>query len=75
MTSKLDSSFDSSFNNLGLSPAILNAVKLQGYEVPTAIQTEAIPAVLAGKDVLASAQTGSGKTAAFCLPLLQQLLY
>ncbi len=70
MTSTLASSFDT----LGLSPAILNAVKLQGYEVPTAIQTEAIPAVLAGKDVLGSAQTGSGKTAAFCLPLLQQLL-
>ncbi len=64
----------STFDTLGLSPAILNAVKLQGYEVPTAIQTEAIPAVLAGKDVLGSAQTGSGKTAAFCLPLLQQLL-
>ncbi|MDP1774689.1 MAG: DEAD/DEAH box helicase [Methylobacter sp.] len=63
-----------SFDSLGLSPAILNAVKLQGYETPTAIQTEAIPAVLAGKDVLGSAQTGSGKTAAFCLPLLQQLL-
>lgn len=63
-----------SFDTLGLSPAILNAVKLQGYEVPTQIQTEAIPAVLAGKDVLGSAQTGSGKTAAFCLPLLQQLL-
>ena len=70
----MTSTFDSSFDQLGLSPSILNAVKLQGYEVPTAIQTEAIPAVLAGKDVLASAQTGSGKTAAFCLPLLQQLL-
>ncbi|MEO6291442.1 MAG: DEAD/DEAH box helicase, partial [Burkholderiaceae bacterium] len=70
----IDTSFDASFGNLGLSPAILNAVKLQGYETPTAIQTEAIPAVLAGKDVLGSAQTGSGKTAAFCLPLLQQLL-
>jgi ATP-dependent RNA helicase RhlE len=70
MTSTIASTFDS----LGLSPAILNAVKLQGYEVPTAIQTEAIPSVLAGKDVLGSAQTGSGKTAAFCLPLLQQLL-
>ena len=70
----MTSTFASSFDTLGLSPAILNAVKLQGYEVPTAIQTEAIPAVLAGKDVLGSAQTGSGKTAAFCLPLLQQLL-
>ncbi len=74
MTSPFATSFDASFDTLGLSPAILNAVKLQGYEVPTAIQTEAIPAVLAGKDVLGSAQTGSGKTAAFCLPLLQQLL-
>ena len=63
-----------SFDSLGLLPAILNAVKLQGYETPTAIQTAAIPAILGGKDVLASAQTGSGKTAAFCLPLLQQLL-
>lgn len=63
-----------SFDSLGLLPAILNAVKLQGYEAPTAIQTAAIPAILAGQDVLGSAQTGSGKTAAFCLPLLQQLL-
>ena len=70
----MTSTFAPTFDTLGLSPAILNAVKLQGYEVPTAIQTEAIPAVLAGKDVLGSAQTGSGKTAAFCLPLLQQLL-
>ena len=70
----MTSTFAPSFDSLGLSPTILNAVKLQGYEVPTAIQTEAVPAVLAGKDVLGSAQTGSGKTAAFCLPLLQQLL-
>lgn len=73
-TTSTTPTFDASFDTLGLSPAILNAVKLQGYETPTAIQTEAIPAVLAGKDVLGSAQTGSGKTAAFCLPLLQQLL-
>ena len=66
--------FSASFDTLGLLPALLNAVKQQGYETPTQIQTEAIPAVLAGKDVLGSAQTGSGKTAAFCLPLLQQLL-
>jgi ATP-dependent RNA helicase RhlE len=70
----MTSTFASTFDALGLSPAICNAVKLQGYQVPTQIQTEAIPAVLAGKDVLGSAQTGSGKTAAFCLPLLQQLL-
>ncbi len=63
-----------SFDTLGLLPALLEAIKLQGYEVPTAIQTEAIPAILAGQDVLGAAQTGSGKTAAFCLPLLQALL-
>jgi ATP-dependent RNA helicase RhlE len=74
MNQELNEPVMASFDTLGLSPAILNAVKMQGYEVPTAIQTEAIPAVLAGKDVLGSAQTGSGKTAAFCLPLLQQLL-
>jgi ATP-dependent RNA helicase RhlE len=74
MNQELNEPVMASFDTLGLSPAILKAVKLQGYEVPTAIQTEAIPAVLAGKDVLGSAQTGSGKTAAFCLPLLQQLL-
>jgi ATP-dependent RNA helicase RhlE len=74
MLSTIAPTFAPTFDSLGLSPAILNAVKLQGYETPTAIQTEAIPAVLAGKDVLGSAQTGSGKTAAFCLPLLQQLL-
>ncbi len=61
-----------SFQSLGLCPEILKAVKLQGFEVPTEIQVGAIPAVLAGKDVLGAAQTGSGKTAAFCVPLLQQ---
>jgi ATP-dependent RNA helicase RhlE len=71
---RMTSTFAPTFESLGLRPAILHAIKLQGYELPTAIQTEAIPAVLAGKDVLGSAQTGSGKTAAFCLPLLQQLL-
>ncbi|HMS26467.1 MAG TPA: DEAD/DEAH box helicase [Burkholderiaceae bacterium] len=62
----------SGFNELGLTSEILKAVKLQGFDTPTEIQFKAIPAVLAGQDVLASAQTGSGKTAAFCLPLLQQ---
>jgi superfamily II DNA/RNA helicase len=56
-----------------LSPALLRAVSARAYAAPTAIQAAAIPAVLQGRDVLGSAQTGSGKTAAFALPLLQQL--
>ena len=61
------------FASLGLSPALVDAARARGYAQPTAVQAAAIPAVLAGRDVLASAQTGSGKTAAFALPLLQQL--
>ncbi|WP_395055839.1 DEAD/DEAH box helicase [Polaromonas sp.] len=61
------------FSSLGLSPALLRAVSARDYQTPTAIQAAAIPAVLQGRDVLASAQTGSGKTAAFALPLLQLL--
>ncbi len=61
------------FSSLGLSPALLRAVSARDYQSPTAIQAAAIPAVLQGRDVLASAQTGSGKTAAFALPLLQLL--
>ncbi len=62
------------FSALGLSPALLRGVELQGYQVPTPVQTAAIPAILKGGDVLGLAQTGSGKTAAFCLPLLQGML-
>jgi len=62
-----------SFENLGLSPEILKAVELRGYTEPTPIQKEAIPAILKGKDILAGAQTGTGKTAAFTLPLLHRL--
>lgn len=62
-----------SFATLGLSPALVRAVRDQGYHAPTAIQTAAIPPILAGRDVLGLAQTGSGKTAAFALPLLQRL--
>jgi ATP-dependent RNA helicase RhlE len=58
---------------LGLSPALVRAVGERGYARPTAIQAAAIPVVLAGNDVLGAARTGSGKTAAFALPLLQQL--
>jgi ATP-dependent RNA helicase RhlE len=61
------------FSSLGLSPALLRAVSARDYLAPTAIQAAAIPAVLRGRDVLASAQTGSGKTAAFALPLLHLL--
>jgi ATP-dependent RNA helicase RhlE len=63
-----------SFASLGLTPALLRAVREQGYHAPTAIQAAALPAVLAGRDLLAIAQTGSGKTAAFALPLLQRLV-
>jgi len=61
------------FIDLNLAPAILQAVQEQGYETPTPIQAQAIPAVLAGHDLLAGAQTGTGKTAAFTLPLLHKL--
>lgn len=61
------------FSTLGLSPALVGAAKALGYMEPTPIQVQAIPAILKGGDVLGLAQTGSGKTAAFCLPLLQAL--
>jgi ATP-dependent RNA helicase RhlE len=61
------------FEELNLAPAILKAVLEQGYENPTPIQAQAIPAVLAGHDLLAGAQTGTGKTAAFTLPMLHRL--
>jgi ATP-dependent RNA helicase RhlE len=62
------------FSSLGLSPELLQAVGARNYLTPTPVQKEAIPAILAGKDVWACAQTGSGKTAAFALPLLQNTL-
>jgi ATP-dependent RNA helicase RhlE len=62
-----------SFKSLGLSEPILRAIQKKGYDTPSPIQLKAIPPVLAGKDVLASAQTGTGKTAGFTLPLLHVL--
>jgi superfamily II DNA/RNA helicase len=62
------------FSTLGINEDLLKAVVAQGYKVPTPIQASAIPAVLEGKDVMAGAQTGTGKTAAFALPLLQKVL-
>ena len=62
-----------SFDKLGLAPELLRAVAQQGYTEPTPVQREAIPLVLEGRDVLAAAQTGTGKTAAFVLPILQRL--
>jgi ATP-dependent RNA helicase RhlE len=61
------------FNQLGLSAELLRAVEKQGYKEATPIQREAIPHILEGRDILASAQTGTGKTAGFTLPLLQRL--
>ncbi len=63
-----------SFNTLGLSEELLRAVSEQGYQTPTSIQEQAIPAILAGKDIMAGSQTGTGKTAGFTLPMLQRLL-
>jgi ATP-dependent RNA helicase RhlE len=62
-----------SFSDLGLLPELLRAVADKGYDTPSPIQVQAIPAVLSGRDVLAGAQTGTGKTAGFVLPILQRL--
>ncbi|TDB36809.1 MAG: DEAD/DEAH box helicase [Actinobacteria bacterium] len=62
-----------SFETLGLEPRLLQGVAAMGYTIPTPIQTESIPHVLQGRDVVGCAQTGTGKTAAFVLPLLQRI--
>jgi ATP-dependent RNA helicase RhlE len=62
-----------SFNQLGLSAELLRAIADKGYRQATPIQQKAIPHILTGRDVLAGAQTGTGKTASFTLPLLQRL--
>ena len=61
------------FEELGLAPEVLDAVKAAGYETPSPIQAKAIPALLQGKNLLGTAQTGTGKTAAFALPLLSRI--
>jgi ATP-dependent RNA helicase DeaD len=68
-----DSSPALTFGDLGLGPAMLKALRDVGYETPTAVQAETIPPMLAGHDVVGLAQTGTGKTAAFALPVLEQL--
>ena len=62
-----------SFGGFGLSQALLNAVAAEGYKEPTTIQSQAIPVLMQGKDIIATAQTGTGKTAAFTLPLIHSL--
>ena len=62
-----------SFDTLGLSAELLRAVADQGYSEPTPVQSQAIPLILQGRDLLAGAQTGTGKTAGFTLPMLQRL--
>ncbi|MCA9317459.1 MAG: DEAD/DEAH box helicase, partial [Planctomycetes bacterium] len=69
----MDEPADLRFADLGLSPELLKAVDELGYETPSAIQAQAIPPLLAGRDLIGQAQTGTGKTAAFALPLLQRL--
>ncbi|MFU8833615.1 MAG: DEAD/DEAH box helicase, partial [Wenzhouxiangella sp.] len=61
------------FDSLGLRAELLRAVDAQGFTTPTPIQHKSIPFILEGRDIMASAQTGTGKTAAFALPLLHQL--
>jgi ATP-dependent RNA helicase RhlE len=73
MPSAKDGASSMTFDELKLAPAILKAVREQGYETPTPIQAQAIPVVLEGHDLLGGAQTGTGKTAAFTLPMLHKL--
>ena len=69
-----DAAPNSGFSEFGLDDSILRALVDQGYTIPTPIQTQAIPVVLAGRDVMGAAQTGTGKTAGFALPIIQKLL-
>src|SRR5438552_10309815 len=62
------------FKTLGLHPLVVQACREMRYAQPTPVQAEAVPAILAGRDLIATAQTGTGKTAAFLLPILHRLL-
>ena len=62
-----------SFEQLNIIAPILKALHEKGYRQPTPIQQQAIPPILSGRDLLAAAQTGTGKTASFCIPMLQRL--
>ncbi len=62
-----------SFSQLGLSDVLVQTVAQLGYQKPTHIQTQAIPVILQGRDLIAAAQTGTGKTASFVLPILEKL--
>ena len=73
MTQGTTTSDATSFSALGLSPDVLAAVEDLGYDEPTPVQAQAIPYALEGRDLLAAAQTGTGKTAAFLLPALSRL--
>ncbi|MDZ4803680.1 MAG: DEAD/DEAH box helicase [Candidatus Eisenbacteria bacterium] len=73
MTTRSESNAPSGFRSLGLSPGLVAAVATLGYEEPTAIQSEAIPVLLSGRDMVGQAGTGTGKTAAFSLPMLHRL--
>jgi ATP-dependent RNA helicase RhlE len=64
----------SDFDHFGLDPRLVAAVRAMGYLKPTPIQSKAIPIVMAGKDVMGAAQTGTGKTAGFALPILNRLI-
>ena len=74
MSDSIDTNTEITFDDLALAEPIARAVKEKGYTKPSPIQAKAIPVVLQGGDLLASAQTGTGKTAAFTLPVLQKLL-
>ncbi len=69
-----ESFFLTKFTDLGLAEPLLKALATEGYETPTPIQAQAIPHILQGRDLLGAAQTGTGKTAAFALPMLHRLL-
>ncbi|MEK6349687.1 MAG: DEAD/DEAH box helicase [Burkholderia sp.] len=74
MSDSAATSVDATFDQFGLAPDILKAIAEQGYTKPTPIQAQAIPVVLSGRDVMGAAQTGTGKTASFSLPIIQRLL-